>query len=98
MALNNAHTQVRIIAYGGADDALNGCVLPAESVLPAPWDDFGKAELADEIKAGCGFGEWDVGTQCRIISVNVGTTNPAYVVGALFEYDGRQWLPVEDGR
>ena len=97
MTVNSAHTQVRIIAYGGEDDALNGCILPAASVLPAPWVGFGMAELAAELDAGCGFGEWEVGTQCRIISVSVHNKNPQYVVDSLFEYNGRQWLPVKGG-
>ena len=94
--VNNAHTQVRIIAVGGIDDTFNGCVLPAASVLPSLWDGFGAKELEDEIAAGCGFEEWDVGTQCRIVSVAAQNKNPDYVLDALFEYNGRRWLPVRE--
>ena len=95
MALDNT-TQVRIIAVGGVDDVLNGCTLPASQVLPTLWDDFGAKELQDEIAAGCGFGEWEEGTQCRIIAVSAKNRNPDYVLDALFEYNGRRWLPVRE--
>jgi len=85
---NSNQTRVRII--GGMFD---GNVIPATQVLPAPWEVFGKHELED----GEGAGEFETGTRCRIIRLWSRNTNPEYVLDALFEYNGRQWLPVEEG-
>lgn len=85
--MNRNTTRVRII--GGQ---LDGAVFPADEVLPPLWEALSSSELEDEIEAGCGFGEWETGTRCRIISVN---SSSSYVLDALFEYNGRQWLPVE---
>ena len=74
---------VRII--GGDFD---GEELPAAQVLPPPWKAFGKKELLD----GEGVGEFETGTRCRVISRD--GRRKLYRIGDMFEYNGRQWLPV----